>query len=575
MIPPESLEAIRSKLDIVELVAEYVPQMQRAGRNMKARCPFHQERTPSFIVSPERQTFHCFGCGEGGDAFAFLMKIENLSFSEAAEKLAGRTGVRLEPASEALSAEQRQRLKIKELLEFASGFYHELLLRSPQAQAARDYLARRHVSEKSVSAFRLGYAPRAATVVEPAVRKGFSRELLVKAGLAAERQGRGLRDYFYDRVLFPIRDARGETVGFGGRVLGDGEPKYLNSPDSPVFSKGRVLYGLFEGLATVRKARQVTLMEGYMDVIAAHQHGLTTSCAPLGTALTQDHATLIKRYAGEAVVVFDADRAGISAAIKGAEILLAAGLGARIAQVPEGKDPDEHLHKFGVEQFKASLAKASDLAQFKTELLLKAQTQPLSAEAKSAVAREILTTIARCGDEILKGEWIRRLAQKLNISEDSLRREMDKAAPSNWPRRPVAGSRRVGLTQADQQVLGLLFKMPRLSALTREDDFFSEIGGAIWKVLSGLEPWHGDWPAVLLENLPSAEKEAASQLLVLVGELDDDDPEAVLKSLLSRKRGMKRLKELEPGLNAAGGMVDPNLKEEYHKLLAELKGTRR
>ena len=573
MIPPQSLEAIRSKLDIVELVGEFVPQMQRAGRNMKARCPFHQERTPSFIVSPERQTYHCFGCGEGGDAFAFLMKIENLSFSEAAEKLAERTGVRIAAAEASLSLEQRRRLKIKELLEFAAGFYHEFLLKSPKATAARDYLTQRHVSEKSAQAFRL-----AATLVDAAVRKGFARELLVTAGLAAQREGRGLRDYFYDRVLFPIRDARGDTVGFGGRVLGDGEPKYLNSPDSPIFSKGKVLYGLFEGLAEVRKARQVTLMEGYMDVIAAHQHGLITSCAPLGTVITSDHAILIKRYGGAVIIAFDADRAGMAAAAKGGEALLAAGLEVRVMQIAEGKDPDEHLHKFGVEIFKGGLDKAPDLIGFKTELLLKNQVQPLTPEAKSRVAKEVMAVIAQSSDEILKGEWTRRLAQKLGVSEDCLRREMGKEQTHYSYRRlapAAAGPRHERLAHDDQQILGLLFKMPKLSLLAREEDFSCDMGSVIWKALCILEPWHGDWPARLLERLPAVEKTAASQLLVLVGELENDDTEGVFRSVLSRRRAMRRLKELEPRIRASNGVVDAELRNEYHKLLVELKGTRR
>ncbi|MBI4350651.1 MAG: DNA primase [Elusimicrobia bacterium] len=572
MIPAESLEAIRSKLDITELVAEYVPQMQRAGRHLKARCPFHQERTPSFIVNPERQTFHCFGCGEGGDAFAFLMKIENLSFAEAAEKLARRANVEIR-ADAALTPEEKQRLRLKELLAFAAEHYHERLLKAGDAEAARRYLASRHVSAGSLAAFQIGYAPHSGGLIEPALKKGFNRELLVKAGLAAERGGR-LRDYFFDRILFPIRDGRGATLGFGARAMGEAEPKYLNSPDSPVFSKGRVLYGLFEGLSELRKARKAVLMEGYMDVIASHQHGFKLACAPLGTALTQEQAALVKRYAGEVVLVFDSDRAGLAAAVKGGETLLKAGLSVRVASMPGGEDPDEHLHRLGVQSLEGLLAKALDLADFKTEWLLEGQRKPFSPELKSKVAREVLSTIALCDDEILKGEWTRRLSQRLGVEESALRRQGDKT-PAQPEKGPAASSGEMTLAHSDQQVLGLMFKRPELSALAQAEDLASEPGRRIWKALESLKPWGGNWSARLLSALGATDRKAASELLVLVEELDNHDPEAVLSGIIRRWRAMKRLKEIEPVIVKAGGDAEPAVKEEYHRLLSELKGTKR
>ena len=572
MIPAEALEAVRSKLDIVELVSEYVPQMQRAGRNMKARCPFHQERTPSFIVSPERQTFHCFGCGVGGDAFAFLMKIENLSFTEAAEKLAEKAGVKIAVSEDVLGPEQKERLKIKEVLELAADYYHRVLLGSAAAQAARNYLEGRHVSPESIEAFQLGYAPRSSALVQAAQKKGHSKELLVRAGLAAPQKAGGrLRDYFYDRVLFPIRDARGAVVGFGGRTLGEGEPKYLNTPDSPVFSKGRVLYGLFLGLAAVRKERRVLLMEGYMDVMAAHQHGFVTSCAPLGTALTQDHAALIKRYASEAVLVFDADSAGANASIRSAELLLAAGLGVRIATVPGGKDPDEHLHKSGAESFKKCLAEATDLAAFKTELLLARQAGPLTPEAKSSVAKAVLAAIELCPDEILKSEWIRRLANRLGVEEQALLRQQGKAASS--PARPAArpsparAAEPEALPAEDVLLLRPLLRQPSLSRLLREEDLASAAGRRIWTALCALKEGPAQWAPRLLENLPEPDQALVSRLLV--DDKPDDEPEKVLAGILEYRRGLKRMREIEPIMKEIGAgerEKDPAIQEEYARL---------
>jgi len=576
MIPAETIEAIRSRIEIGELVAEYVNPLTRAGRNLKGRCPFHQERSPSFIVSPERQTFHCFGCGEGGDAFTFLMKIENLSFMEAAEKLAGKAGIKLEQKDEVFGPEQKERLKFKELLEFAAGHYHAVLLKAPGAQAARQYFAGRKLTAKTLEEFRLGFAPGGSSLLEAAGKAGFGPELLVKVGLAAPQKSAPgkFRDYFYDRVMFPIRDAKGATVGFGGRIMGDGEPKYLNSPESPAFSKGRVLYGLFEGLAAVRKARKAVLMEGYMDVIAAHQHGLVQACAPLGTALTADHASLIKRYAGEVAIVFDADSAGLNAAVRGAEVGLAAGLGVRIATVPSGKDPDEFLHAKGLEAFKTDcLMKATDLADFKTELLISKEKQPLSPQAKSQVAKSVLATIDQCPDEILNAECTRKVGQRLGVPEEALRRQMDKT-PAPHARRthetPVV--ERLTLDASDRQILRLLLKAPALTAQAAAADFVSEPARRIWKSLSDLNPWGDGW-ALSLEAQPGGEGALVSELLVEADELDVEAPEALLKTILGRKRGMARYQVLQAMHRE--GKLDPELTAEFQKLLTELKGTRR
>jgi len=582
LIPPETLELIRSRLDIVELVGEYVP-LTRAGRNMKARCPFHQERSPSFIVTPERQTFHCFGCGEGGDAFSFVMKSENLSFMEAAEKLALRAGVKIE-ADRELGPADKERIKIREANEFAAMHYHELLKKDPAAEAARAYAAKRRLSKASVEGFLLGFAPRNGNLVPAALKKGFSEEILLKAGLAARRADGSIRDYFFDRFMFPIRDAKGAFVGFGGRTLGDGEPKYLNTAETPVFSKSRVLYGLYEGLAETRKARKAHLMEGYMDVIASHQHGLKTACAPLGTALTPEHALLIKRYADSIAIVFDADSAGQNAAVRGAEVALESGIATRVASVPEGKDPDEFLHAKGLEAFKAALDGAQDLVAFKTDLLIK-RAGELTPEAKSAIAKDVLSTIARCPDEVLKDEWVRRLAARLGLNEDSLRRSGGKAIPQT-NRRIASNAAPAGAVAAnaqgpvkpalipagDLQILGLLFKTPASAAEVLAADLESASAREIVTALKTL-PLDGKWAPRLLDALQPAERAVASRLLG--DELGYDDPAATLRALVGKRRTQRRLKELEPLVLSGNAPVDPGLRDEYHRLAAELKGTKR
>jgi len=578
MIPSETLELIRTRLDIVELVGECVP-LTRAGRNLKARCPFHQERSPSFTVSPERQTFHCFGCGEGGDAFSFVMKTENLTFTEAAEKLAARVGVVIE-ADKTLSPQDKDRLRMKEALEFAAKHYHAVLKKDPSAETARHYVASRHLNAASVDGFVLGYAPRQGHLSESALKNGYGEDILMKAGLAAKRADGTLRDYFFDRLMFPIRDGKGSVIGFGGRTLGDGEPKYLNSPESPVFSKGRVLYGLYEGASAVRKGRKAHLMEGYMDVIAAHQHGLKTACAALGTALTPEHSLLLKRYADSAVIIFDADAAGQTAAVRGAEVALASGLGVRVGTVPEGKDPDELLHAKGLEALQAALDAAVDLVAFKTELLIK-RAGELTPESKSAVAKDVLSTISQCPDEVLKDEWVRRLASRLGLNEESLRRSGGKAIPqARRAAAPAAPLRTEPVRPADiptwdLQLLGVLFKTPASSKDIEETVLDSAASRAILVGLRAAAPYDEGWGGRLLEGLPPAERAVASRLLV--DELGYEDPAGVLSAMLDKRRRLKRLKEIEPAVLSmgAGRPVDAGLRDEYQRLVVELKGTKR
>ncbi|MBI4062281.1 MAG: DNA primase [Elusimicrobia bacterium] len=602
LIPSETLELIRSRLDIVELVGEHVP-LTRAGRSMKARCPFHQERSPSFIVSPERQTFHCFGCGEGGDAFSFVMKSENLSFMEAAEKLALRAGVKIE-ADRELGPADKERIRLREANEFAAHHYHELLKKDPAAEAARAYAAKRRLKKESVEGFLLGFAPRNGTLVEAAKKKGFSADLLITAGLAAKRADGSVRDYFFDRFMFPIRDAKGAFVGFGGRTLGDGEPKYLNTAETPVFSKSRVLYGLYEGLAQTRKARKTHLMEGYMDVISAHQHGLKNACAPLGTALTPEHALLIKRYVDKLFVVFDADAAGQAAAVRGAEAAISAGIKVLVATIPEGKDPDELLHAKGLaaleealgtgleptvqdfdpswrfERIKGSSETSRDLVDFKTELLIK-KAGELTPESKSAISKEILLTIAQSPDDVVKDEWVRRLAHRLGITEDSLRRAGGKAIPQSnrrplppppAPRTAESASYAAILSPSDLQLLGVLLKTPGSASEVLASDLESASAREIVAALRTL-PLEGKWAPRLLDALQPAERAAASRLLN--DDLGYDDPAAILRELTGKRRAQRRLKEIEPLVLSGNAPVDPGLRDEFQRLIAQLKGTRR
>ncbi|MDE2237442.1 MAG: toprim domain-containing protein, partial [Elusimicrobia bacterium] len=387
----------------------------------------------------------------------------------------------------------------------------------------------------------------------------------------SKQRAGSLRDYFYDRLMFPILDAKGSVVAFGGRTLGDGEPKYLNSAETPVFSKSRLLYGLSKAASSVRKSRRALLMEGYMDVIAAHQHGLESACAPLGTALTSEHAALLGRYCSEAVIVFDCDDAGLNAAARGAELLLSRGLSVRIATVEGGKDPDEVLHEKGAGALRSSLEAAADLVRFKTELLIRRRDQPLSAEAKSAIAKEVLATIGQSPDEILKAEWLDRLARRLRIPVEALSREGRRLGGASRPAVARAAAE-AALPGPDEELLLHVLKEPRLSALACESDFSSASARALWSALRALEPWRPGWSLALAEGLEPDSRERAQRLLVKADELIGKEAEARLRRILEKGRRERRYEELR-GMLQEGGDVDATITDEFIRLSAELKGS--
>ncbi len=425
-----------------------------------------------------------------------------------------------------------------------------------------------------IEQFGLGFAPRQGGISAALSKAGFAAAILQRAGLVVRREDRA-REMFWSRLLFPIRNMKGETVGFGGRVLGEGEPKYLNTAETELFSKGKVLYGLHEASAALRKARKALVLEGYMDVIGAHQFGFANAVAPLGTALTEEHAALLKRWADAVIIVFDPDAAGAAAAVKGAELLLEKGFSVSVATVPEGLDPDEFLHKRGPEAFQAALDSAEDLASFKTRVILKGRTGVIAAEEKSRIAGVVLDTIRRCPDEVLKGEWVRRLAQTLSLDEGSLHRQLAKGALEPAPRRrpaPAGAQLHKDLPPDDREILLSLLRQPALAGqgLVEEADLADPRAKAIFRRLREAGPGPR-----LLEGLAEDAAPLAREILCDAREVPD--PAKRVAEVVGRTRRERRLKELEPIFMAAiaEGKVDPELKAEYQRLRAELQGTRK
>jgi len=437
-IPEHKIAEIQRAIDIVELISGYMP-LKRVGTRYKALCPFHQEKTPSFHVSPERQIFKCFGCNVGGDVFKFVMLKERVEFPEAVRMLAERVGITVTTEG----GVREERAPLYEANAWAAGFFHKSLKESPEAAHAREYLARRKISAQMIAKFQLGYAPNNyRAFLEAAAKSKVSAEVLERAGLLRRRSSDnepGLQ--FRNRLIFPIRDGRGRVIAFGARALRDEDmPKYLNSPETPIFSKSRTLYGIGEAKEAILKQRRVAIMEGYTDVIMAHQFGIEWAVAVLGTALTQEHLRELKRYADEVVLVFDSDLAGQRAADKGLELFLAGDVKISIAVVPSGKDPYDFCRAEGAEPFRQLAAQARDAFAYKWAGVAKEYDAASSPAAQRRALEAMLGSIAKA--PVLAREDLRlqrdlilgHMSRTLGIPEETLRAEFSRL------RRPVGRS---------------------------------------------------------------------------------------------------------------------------------------
>jgi len=429
MIPEDTIARVRESVDLVELIREQVPGLKRAGRNWRARCPFHQERTPSFNVNPEMGVYKCFGCGAGGDAFKFLMQTEGLTYPEAIHKLANRVGIVIQEDQNAPSSEEsRERAQLYQVMEDAARFYHRTLLESAEAQEAREYLAKRGLDRQSLEKFLIGFAPSSGFALrDAAMKKGTDSKILEKVGLVRRKEGSSRTlDNFWGRILFPIWDLQGRIIAFGGRAMGDAMPKYINSPDTPLYEKSRHLYGLFQGLASLRKARRLIILEGYMDVTVCHQYGFDTSAATLGTALTDAHVKLLRRYADRVTLLFDPDAAGAAATVRGGELLMAAGVIVDVVTLADGKDPDEVLIEQGASALQDYLDKPVPYMDYRLHAALK-RSPGGAPEAKLAIAQELLPVIQTMPEPLLQDEHLARLANALKVDKNVLVQQMKTA----------------------------------------------------------------------------------------------------------------------------------------------------
>ncbi len=423
-IPTETIDEIRSRNDIAEVIAECGVPLTQVGSNYKALCPFHQEKTPSFSVSAEKQIFNCFGCNTGGNVISFLQKHEGKTFIEAVEWLAERANIPLPTRDPKSTARQKLINDLSELNRFAVKYYHELLRTGQHSQHAREYIKNRGLLSQTVQRFQLGYAKsQRKELVKTATHQGWSIQQLVDVGLIKNEE-HGPQDRFWNRILFPIYNERGVPVGFGGRSLSDAhQPKYLNSPGTILYNKSRILFNLDKAKQSISRKQNVLLVEGYMDVLMLHQHGIDNVVASSGTSLSEEHATLLKRYTPEVVIVFDGDASGIQAAQRGLHRLIGEGLRVRIALIPKGDDPDSFVKKNGVDAFDELVKKAINLVEFQIQSAIQPDNirQP---DVKAKVIKDIAEILVNIQDRFERTEYVKYTVKELEIDEGLLWREL-------------------------------------------------------------------------------------------------------------------------------------------------------
>lgn len=433
--PEELIEEVRTRNDIVEVISGYV-RLQKKGSNYFGLCPFHNEKSPSFSVSPGKQMYYCFGCGAGGNVITFLMEYENQTFPEAVRTLAQRAGIALPEADDSKEARQAdsRRAKLLEInKEAAKYFYYQL--RTERGSVGMEYLRKRELSDETMNHFGLGYANKYSNdLIQYLKSKGYSEDLIRDAGLCNVDEKHGMYDKFWNRVMFPIQDINHRVIGFGGRVMGDGKPKYLNSPETEIFDKSRNLYGL--NFARTSRKGNVILCEGYMDVIAMHQAGFTQAVASLGTAFTSGQASLLRRYANEILLSYDSDGAGVNAALRAIGILKEAGMIGRVINLEPYKDPDEFIKALGGEEFQKRLDHAENSFFFELRQLQK-KYDLSDPEQKTAFHREIARKLCTFSEEVERENYIEAVAQKYHISFENLRRLVGTYAAQTGLAQPV------------------------------------------------------------------------------------------------------------------------------------------
>lgn len=545
----ELIEEVRSRNDIVDVIGSYV-RLKKKGSTYFGLCPFHNEKTGSFSVSPNKQMYYCFGCGAGGNVFTFLMQYENFTFGEAMQSLADRVGIEL-PQQEMTSAQRREADRRTRLLEInkEAAKYFYTLLRSPRGQKAYQYFKKRELSDETMQKFGLGYSDQYSDDLYRYLRKkGYDDDILKDSGLITIDEVRGGHDKFWNRAMFPIMDVHNRVIGFGGRVMGDGEPKYLNSPETRIFDKSRNLYGL--NIARTTRKNQLLLCEGYMDVIALHQAGFDNAVASLGTALTSGHANLLKRYTKEVYLTYDSDGAGVKAALRAIPILKEVGIVTKVINMRPYKDPDEFIKALGAEEYQKRIDEAEN--SFLFEIRIMQENYDMNdPESKTAFYNEIARKLLGFSEELERNNYIEAVAEKYQIGFDNLRKLVNNLAVKGGLVRehtPLKSGinenkkKEDGMKQSQKLLLTWLIEDTRLfgaiKGLITAEDFTEELYHRVATELFAQYEADGSVnPAQIISRFPEADeqKEIAGLFNARIHEIENkNDREKALKETIIR-----------------------------------------
>ena len=576
-VPEHVIQQIVRSVDFVRLVGRHC-ELTRKGKTYWALCPFHKEKTPSFSIDPENGLYYCFGCKEGGNVFTFLEKVEGLGFAEALRKLAGEAGVDLNRYDTEPAAPAGEMGRLRQVNDLATSFYEKCLQKARGSETARDYLKDRGFTDETIERWRLGYAPDGwENFLKCAAGRRFAPELVEKAGLALPRQGAsGHYDRFRNRLMFPIADGTGRTIAFGARALKpEDEPKYLNSPETPLFSKGHCFFGLSQARAAVRSSRTAVILEGYTDVLMAHQAGVENTLAVLGTALTQDHARTLQRLCERVVLVFDADEAGQKSAARSIETLLNEELDIRVADLPAGQDPCEFVREHGGEAFRKRLEESRRFFEFRLHLARRGEDDQ-TPQAKMRVFAEVAELALLVNDPARRDMIVRWLAHELGMRENTAWTWVDRRRR----RRPRRAGEGPGPAEPQQQgpetftreMLGLLLAHPELlPTATERLDAAPLPGGAEKQLLDRLLARTADGEEVETEAFLGALDDAA---LVAAGSralAEEQAREAHISQKTAGERLQGYLDYMESRRTRSLGRRLPDDDEELRRYVRKLK----
>ena len=554
-IPSAFLDELVARSDIVDVVSDYVTLTPKGG-SYWGLCPFHGEKTASFHVLPDRQLYHCFGCGKGGGVISFVMELENLPYVDAVRLLAKRAGMEF-PERDMDESSRRKRAKLLALNKEAARYFHSQL-HSPLGQEGLEYLRRRGLSKGIMTRFGLGFAPESwDSLIKAMSQKGFSKSDLLDAGLAVSNQKGGIYDRFRNRVMFPIIDLRGDVIGFGGRVLGDATPKYLNSPDSPVFNKSRNLFAL--NLAKTTKLGRIVLTEGYMDTISLYQAGFDCAVASLGTALTADHAKLLSRFTKEVVICYDSDTAGVQAANRAIPLLEKTGLKVRVLRVTGAKDPDEFIRKFGPDAFSRLLDQSENYVEYNLRQI-QSKYDLADPVQKTEFAREAAGMLAGLDSPVEREVYAGQVSDLTGIGKPALLQEIGRARNSKlWAAKKKQTRRDMTpVTQVQPRARQMRYENTRSARAEEGILRLLMLDGGLIRETAGLEPEHfssqylGKIYAVLRRRLLEGR---AIQLGMLEGELDREEIELlaeILRQPEALEQGSKAMADYRAILEAEG-----------------------